>query len=468
MKNKFSSIWESNLQVQDDSTSSDVDGVNILARVVGPAFFPDTTSKNNVHYPRRAWENAISYPEFQERLRERRIYGTIGHDIELDDSQIRDGNFSHIVTKVWIDENGIGNAEYLVLNTPPGRILNTILRAKSKIFVSTKAAGEYLNVSEGIKTVDPDVFFLERIDFVIDPGYLQANPQLLESYNKALFTDKKDMTTISESKIQESLNKYKELGTPEEIHKCLEALQDYVKLGSAKSIKESLEKSNERISQLTKIIENKFSDVTEALHQDEMKTLLESYKELGTPAEIRQLIKVACNQHKQLMEAKAGEIAKKFNISESFVRKQYNKGMKMSDIEEMLHAFREEDETKEEEVPEVETEVEVPDDEEGDETEVETTVEEPETEEVEEGDDDSAEDDIDFTLDEVVDEPATEEEEVPVVEKRRIKECDSRRGVYESRKPSSKSLAKLAAKKKIAESHQTQTRVSSLVAKLMK
>ena len=67
-----------------------------------------------------------------------------------------------------------------------------------------------------------------------------------------------------------------------------------------------------------------------------------------------------------------------------------------------------------------------------------------------------------------MDEPATEEEEVPVVEKRRIKECDSRRGVYESRKPSSKSLAKLAAKKKIAESHQTQTRVSSLVSKLMK
>ena len=63
-KNYFNSIWESKkgsgFQVlQESEGNSVVDGVHILARVSGPSFFPDTTSRNNVHYPKEAWENAI-------------------------------------------------------------------------------------------------------------------------------------------------------------------------------------------------------------------------------------------------------------------------------------------------------------------------------------------------------------------------------------------------------------------------
>lgn len=337
--NRVMSIWESNVDIDQKEHDPDVDGVNVLAKVSGPAFFPDTTSRNLVHYSKEAWENAIADEAFQKRLANRQVLGTIGHDLELDDTAVRSGNFSHIVTKIWIDENNIGQAEYLILNTPPGRVLNTILRAKSKIYVSTKANGEFEKVDEGVKYVNPNVFFLERIDFVLDPGYLQTNPQLLEAYNRSLEVDEmSDKSTINEStsEINETLNKYKQLGSPEAISKCLDLLESYIKIGSVDNIKKSLDESNDKINKLTNIISKNFSDVTEALNFETMKTLLEQYKELGTVNEVKQLIKVAIKQHKIIAEAQAKELAKTYNVSESFIRRTYNKGMSMNEIQDML------------------------------------------------------------------------------------------------------------------------------------
>ena len=192
-------IWEStennDFDIKDDT--SEVDGKYILARVQGPAFFPGTTSKNKVFYPVEAWESALEDPALLNKLQSRLVFGTIGHDTDLGDNEIREGKLSHIVTKVWIDESGTGRAEYLILNTPPGQILNTLLRAKSKIRVSTKAAGFYESGTsrDGTRKVIPSSFKLERIDFVIEPGYTQALPELLESLNndpllKELNTDK--------------------------------------------------------------------------------------------------------------------------------------------------------------------------------------------------------------------------------------------------------------------------------------
>lgn len=470
MSEKYSSIWEANIQVQEDDKSV-VDGVNILAKVSGPSFFPDKTSRNHVHYPRLAWENALKDPDFQQRLKERRVYGTIGHDVEMNDEAVRAGNFSHIVSRVWIDDNGVGNAEYLILNTPPGRILNTLFRAGSKIYVSTKAGGEFERQEGDIKYVDPDVFFLERIDFVIDPGFLETNPQLLESY-KNLTRDNKRMSEINEAnakikELQESLDKYQQLGSYEKLSQCVDLLEEYIKLGSVKKISETLQKSTDRISQLTQIIQKGFTDVNEAINVDNMKDLLEQYKALGTPAEIKQLIKVACDQHKTIMEARAGEISKKYGISESFVRKQYNKGMKMSDIEEMLKSLKE-DAVTEPACPEVKAEsdseetsvntvAEADEDEEGVDPEaeadgIEAPAEEPA--EVEDADDDEV--DVDVSLDE---EPEEEEPE---------ESC--KKPIRESYRRSFKTsdIRRVAKQKKINESRKAPSYASSsLVSKLM-
>lgn len=159
----------------------DVDGESVIAKIRGPAFFPDTVSRNKVEYSRELWEIAINRPDFRKELEARRIYGTFGHNLPIDDEALRNGLISHIVKDVWIDPvTGVGMAEYLVLNTDPGRTLKVLYGAKSRLRVSTRASGKFLQRRnpKGNQVPNPKIFFLRGIDFVHDPGYLEAEPSL--------------------------------------------------------------------------------------------------------------------------------------------------------------------------------------------------------------------------------------------------------------------------------------------------
>lgn len=331
-KHLIKSIIESNQKfkikvLSESAETSEVDGKYILARASGPAFFPNTTSRNNVFYPKEAWENAIADEEFQHRLKNRLVFGTIGHDPEITDNEVRKGEFSHIVTKVWIGEDDIGYAEYLVLNTEPGRILNTLLRAGVGISVSTKGYGTTVETSDkDTEMVDPDNFSFDRIDFVIDPGYLQAKPELKESKNtentnynrneqkmdktidilenatKRLEESNKSLQTeITESKVALSkanaaLDSYRALGSVQQVAEAMSQLDKYRLLGTPRKIKEDLDQAEEviglledQVQDLTATIDQLKADepATDEVTEDEDTSELDAYRELGTVEEIK-------------------------------------------------------------------------------------------------------------------------------------------------------------------------------------
>ena len=331
-KHLIKSIIESNQKfkikvLSESAETSEVDGKYILARASGPAFFPNTTSRNNVFYPKEAWENAIADEEFQHRLKNRLVFGTIGHDPEITDNEVRKGEFSHIVTKVWIGEDDIGYAEYLVLNTEPGRILNTLLRAGVGISVSTKGYGTTIETSDkDTEMVDPDNFSFDRIDFVIDPGYLQAKPELKESKNtentnynrneqkmdktidilenatKRLEESNKSLQTeITESKVALSkanaaLDSYRALGSVQQVAEAMNQLDKYRLLGTPRKIKEDLDQAEEviglledQVQDLTATIDQLKAEepATEEVTEDEDQSELDAYRELGTVEEIK-------------------------------------------------------------------------------------------------------------------------------------------------------------------------------------
>ena len=331
-KHLIKSIIESNQKfkikvLSESAETSEVDGKYILARASGPAFFPNTTSRNNVFYPKEAWENAIADEEFQHRLKNRLVFGTIGHDPEITDNEVRKGEFSHIVTKVWIGEDDIGYAEYLVLNTEPGRILNTLLRAGVGISVSTKGYGTTIETSDkDAEMVDPDNFSFDRIDFVIDPGYLQAKPELKESKNtentnynrneqkmdktidilenatKRLEESNKSLQTeITESKValskaNSALDSYRALGSVQQVAEAMSQLDKYRLLGTPRKIKEDLDQAEEviglledQVQDLTATIDQLKADepATTEVTEDEDTSELDAYRELGTVEEIK-------------------------------------------------------------------------------------------------------------------------------------------------------------------------------------
>lgn len=372
-----------------------VDGQHILARVVGPSFFPETTSGNGVFYPLEAWENALNDEQFLEDLHNRRIYGTIGHDLELTDNEIRDGKFSHIISKVWIDENNIGMAEYLIVNTEPGRTLNMLLRAKSKLRVSTKARGFFESSPNrrGGKSVKSESFILERIDFIREPGYVNAMPDLVESVDnlnkkegvvmsvddktsntkvedilenqiKELKSDKikvdealvslnSKVTSLSEelTKAKSKLEQYEALGTVQSLYEAQQELTSYSAIGSVQEINEALDKSEEVIDDLTGEVASlqdqddsddipaEYADLGTADELDQvldatqaLVSEVEQYRELGSVDELEELVQKSEELVNDMTSTNVSEICTKYNLPEQDVQDMLDKGMTIEDI----------------------------------------------------------------------------------------------------------------------------------------
>jgi hypothetical protein len=175
----------------------------VLAVVEGVFFVADKPSRNGRVYPRELWENVLSSSDLRRMLQDRLLFGTVGHVEEQLDDLIREGKVSHVVTdlKLLPDGRGWGRAE--ILDTPVGRVLKTLLESGSKLAVSSKAYGEYEGqTGEGYWRVSPSNFLLERFDFVVDPGFLEAQPKVKEVYESVVkgYCDRDTISKLIEEK----------------------------------------------------------------------------------------------------------------------------------------------------------------------------------------------------------------------------------------------------------------------------
>ena len=174
--------------------------------------------------------------------------------------------------------------------------------------------------------VDPDNFSFDRIDFVIDPGYLQAKPELKESKNtentnynrneqkmdktidilenatKRLEESNKSLQTeITESKValskaNSALDSYRALGSVQQVAEAMSQLDKYRLLGTPRKIKEDLDQAEEviglledQVQDLTATIDQLKADepATTEVTEDEDTSELDAYRELGTVEEIK-------------------------------------------------------------------------------------------------------------------------------------------------------------------------------------
>lgn len=259
-------------------SNEQVNGQSVLAKVKGVFFVPEGVSRNNRYYSRSLWEKALSRPEVMEKMKRKLMFGTIGHDLEIDDKALREGLVSHIVTDAKIDEAGQGIGEALVLNTPVGQILNNLLRAGCQMYVSSRANGTYSGDKDGIPAVDEDAYDLSGWDFVLEAGFLQANPQLAESLNKL------NLLKTNETILKNKENSFMETAKLNE---------DLVKatLDENKDLKLENKRLNEEVEQLKADVDQKDKENKDLADQaDELKPKLEKlakYEELGSPEEIK-------------------------------------------------------------------------------------------------------------------------------------------------------------------------------------
>jgi Prohead core protein serine protease len=370
------------------SEASEVDGQNILARVKGTFFVPDGFSRNRRYYPAELWSKCIQSPRVQEKLSSRLMYGTLGHDQPIDEKAVAEGKISHIVTSLSI-EGGKGIGEVLVLNTESGRNLNTILRAGSKVFVSSRADGAYKGEHQGQPIVDPNTYVLHTFDFVLDPGFLQANPGLVESNthlmgdpdmsgsaealvesiskeNGVLRSDlqaavrqleeSRNQSTVLESQVRALTEKadkvsyykrlveqYREVGSPDEVKAIASKLESFLgffkKAGSPKKIEAALSHSKGLLSRYAQ--EGSPEEVREALTR--ITSVIAEYRKLGSVKDLKTVLSryenVISQNRKAAQDKEIQALATELAVPVESISKVFGKLTK-TEIREMFKGFR--------------------------------------------------------------------------------------------------------------------------------
>ena len=294
MADEFKSdLFESDIAFTLEEASGEVDGQHIIGKVSGTFFVPNGKSRNKRYYTKSLWEKTLSRPEVQSRLKNKQMIGTIGHEQILDDDAVLQGKVSHITTMLEVNADGKGVGEALILGTPSGHILKTMCGAGVKMFTSSRALGGYKGEFEGLPVVDENKYRLKGFDFVLDPGFLEANPSLVESLKESM--DKlQNIEIITE--IKKSTKGEIDMSADKELLENFVRENNSLKKdldGSLKeneSLKSSVNEVKEEIDALKSNAKNA-TELTEKLTASdvtiaELKEQLAAYEELGSVEEI--------------------------------------------------------------------------------------------------------------------------------------------------------------------------------------
>jgi len=247
--NKFYSVEEYQNKIDEGYNPTSSSKFEVLGVVEGKSFVLDGVSRNGRFYAKELWENALSDNEVKEMLRDRLMFGCIGHPENYTlDELLQDGKVSHIVTDLKLGKDGYGYARYEILDTPAGRILKTVLSAGSKMKVSTRGFGEFVNEAKEIdgkryQVINPKTFKLESIDFVIKPGIADVDVKLIEKLEEE---NNEDIEKLKESKIHLCEDGVCTLIEGIELHKKLtEELEKYKKI--VKNLSEENDKLQDEV-----------------------------------------------------------------------------------------------------------------------------------------------------------------------------------------------------------------------------
>lgn len=164
----------------DESKAQKCEGV--LGTVRGPFGMTEDENRNKRIYTNEFWEHVLKQEEVKKRLQERAVIGELEHPNSI---QTQLGNISHVVTGLELKpENKELYGEADILDTPSGRILYTLFKAKVKVGISSRGAGslEEGKLSDGKKGkfVKKEDYVFGGFDFVSDPSAPNAYPKLAE------------------------------------------------------------------------------------------------------------------------------------------------------------------------------------------------------------------------------------------------------------------------------------------------
>lgn len=123
----------------------------------------DTQNANGRIYPRNILEREIE--NYKKLVLERRAHGELDHSDEV---VVNLKNVSHIITDIWMDEEGTVHGEVEVLNSPMGKVLRSFIEDRVTVGISSRALGSIVN--DGECDIVQEDLHLVCWDFVSEPS----------------------------------------------------------------------------------------------------------------------------------------------------------------------------------------------------------------------------------------------------------------------------------------------------------
>jgi len=140
----------------------------------------DTQNANRRIYPRALWNKIMADEDTKDRLESRRMLGELDHPASGATSTHR---VSHVITEHKLLPNGEVRGTMEILDTPAGRIAETLFKAGVQLGVSSRGDGSVERKGETSEVQDD--YRLETYDLVLKPSTPGAYPSIIESEEEA-------------------------------------------------------------------------------------------------------------------------------------------------------------------------------------------------------------------------------------------------------------------------------------------
>lgn len=259
---------------------------NALCIVEGPCMEFGCVNRNNRIYSRKLVEDRIlKNPTIQECLKNRSMLGEGGHPENRVD--ISYPEVALAVEKLWIPE-GNGNklwGRFAILDTPVGRILETLVKYGTKLGISARAMADSVQ-KDGHEVILENSYELITFDAVPEPGFKCARLEQVDSVSKPI-------DQMSTKELKESSAALKSFKNPvfesrirtldKEICKRENSLDAHAILESVNRLSDLLDKSADKVNkikyekQLASLIKEAKSIVNEAKESKTKKVVTEKH-----------------------------------------------------------------------------------------------------------------------------------------------------------------------------------------------
>ena len=182
---------------------------NVLHVLEGACMEMDAVNRNNRIYPKElVVKKILNNESTNDLMRKNCLFGEGCHPETRLETIVP--NICISVEKLWIPEKDPNKlyGRFAVLDTPTGRIVNTLLEYGAKIGVSARASGTSTFTPEGYELLNVDDYEFYTFDIVTEPGFACARPNLVESKTKSIINEYKNYSSNELSGMKEIMSKY--------------------------------------------------------------------------------------------------------------------------------------------------------------------------------------------------------------------------------------------------------------------